>query len=78
MKIFLTGRMTQTRAEMDHRFSNYGIHVMKKVSSNTDYLVTGINPGWSKECDAAKKNVTVLREKEFIEMMIEEYPEYML
>ena len=78
LRIVLTGKMTQTRDKMHHRFETYGIQVQRKITDSTDYLVMGINPGHSKERDAAKKNVATIRETDFINMMIEEHPEYML
>jgi NAD-dependent DNA ligase len=79
MKIVLTGKMSQPRGKMFERFSNYGIIVMAQVSGNVDYLVTGKRPGRNKILEAKSyANVVTLTEKEFTDMLIEKYPEYML
>jgi DNA ligase (NAD+) len=41
---------------------------MSSVSKNTDYVVVGIDPG-SKYDKAKKMNITILNEKEFLDMV---------
>ena len=78
MKICLTGKMEQNRMSETRRFDSYGIQVMKKVTSNVDYLVTGSAPGWNKLNDAKRHNTTIMTETEFFDMLIEEMPEFLL
>jgi len=78
MNIVLTGKMKFTRSEETSRFKKYGINVQSGVRNNTDFLVTGENPGGTKLEAADFKGVTVLTEDDFFDHLIEEYPEYLL
>jgi DNA ligase (NAD+) len=57
-----------TRAEAKNLVERLGGRATSSVSGNTDYLVTGENPG-SKLEDARKQNVYIIKEKTFVEMV---------
>lgn len=78
MNIVLTGKMSTTRETETRKFKAYGITVQKAVTKATDFLVTGDAPGWNKISAAKSKGVTTLKEDEFFEMLIEEFPEVLL
>ena len=78
MKIVLTGKMTQTRTRMYRNFTLCGITVMKDVSGNIDYLVTGDRPGQNKVMLADQLDKPIYTEEEFNTYLASEYPEYLL
>ncbi len=78
MKIVLTGKMSQTRDEEFNRFKNYGITVMREVTSTTDYLVTGVRSGKAKMRAAAHHGTTIMTEEDFFQMLVDTMPEYLL
>lgn len=57
-----------TRAEAKNLVERLGGRATSSVSGNTDYLVTGENPG-SKLDEARKENVKIIKEKAFAEMV---------
>lgn len=69
-KIFvLTGTLnTLSREEAKKKIIENGGKVSSSVSSNTDYLIVGDNPG-SKYNDARKNNVKIITEEEFLQMV---------
>lgn len=78
MKIVLTGKMKMTREQESRYFTRMKIEVQKAVSGRTDYLVTGERPGGNKIRDAKVKGIPILTEDEFMDYLLEEFPEYML
>ncbi len=78
MRICLTGKMAQNRMSESDKFESYGIHVTKKVSGLTDYLVTGTRPAQSKLNAARMNNTTIMTESEFFDMLVEVMPEFLL
>ncbi len=54
-----------TRGEAQELVERYGANATGSVSGNTDYLVTGSNPGATKLEDAEANDVTRLEETEF-------------
>lgn len=57
-----------TRDEAKEKIRLFGGNVTSSVSSNTDYLVVGDNPGSSKVSDAKSLEVDQINEKEFINL----------
>lgn len=65
----LTGTLESvTRSQAKQMISEAGGHVQSSVSSKTDYLVVGENPG-SKLKKARELGVEVMEEKDFLEMI---------
>lgn len=69
-KVFvLTGELESlTREEAKNKISSLGGRATSSVSSNTDYLVVGEDPGQKRE-DAEDYELKILNEKEFLEMI---------
>jgi DNA ligase (NAD+) len=64
-----TGSLAKfTRAEAEDLVQTLGGRATSSVSGNTDYLVTGENPG-SKLEEARKRNVNIIEEKAFTAMV---------
>ena len=78
MKIVLTGKMKMTRDQEYERFTKYGITVMKAVSGNVEYLVTGERPGQNKLADAKWLGLPILSEDDFFDLLLEQHPEMLL
>ncbi|MGM0568433.1 MAG: BRCT domain-containing protein, partial [Elusimicrobiota bacterium] len=53
-----------TRSEAEEKIESLGSRATSRVSSSTDYLVVGENPG-SKLDMAKKENVEIIKEKQF-------------
>jgi DNA ligase (NAD+) len=69
MSIVVTGTLTtMSRDEIHARIRQHGGHPASSVSKNTDYLVAGESAG-SKLEKARKLGVTVLTEKEFLDLL---------
>ncbi|MGM0409432.1 MAG: NAD-dependent DNA ligase LigA [Bacillota bacterium] len=67
-KFVFTGSLDNfTRSEASEKVRNTGGRVTSSVSSNTDYVVVGDNPG-SKLEKAESLNLEILNEKEFINL----------
>ncbi|MDP2887190.1 MAG: NAD-dependent DNA ligase LigA [Ignavibacteria bacterium] len=67
--VVLTGTLSSlTRDQARQMIENSGGHVASSVSSKTDYVVVGIDPG-SKLNTAQKLGVQTLREEEFIRLV---------
>ena len=67
----MTGTLAaMTRDEAKRRLQAIGAKVTGSVSSKTDYVVAGEDPG-SKIDKARSLNVTVLDEKQFLQMLDE-------
>jgi DNA ligase (NAD+) len=64
-----TGALEITRDEAQELVEAHGANATGSVSSNTDYLVTGEDPGQTKRDDAAAHDVPVLDEDEFAELL---------
>ena len=62
--VFTGGLDNYTRSEAEERVEELGARTASSVSGNTDYVVAGSSPG-SKMEQARKKNVKVIDEKEF-------------
>ena len=56
-----------TRSEAEKKIRLLGGHPLNAVSKETDYVVTGKNPG-SKLAKAKQLGVEIIEEKEFLEM----------
>ena len=66
--IVLTGSLSQmTRQEAKEWLTLQGAKVTGSVSKNTDYLITGTNPG-SKYTKAQSLNIPIIDESQFIQM----------
>jgi DNA ligase (NAD+) len=67
--VVLTGTLSSlTRDEARQMIENSGGHVASSVSSKTDYVVVGVDPG-SKLNTAKKLGIQTLREEEFIRLV---------
>jgi DNA ligase (NAD+) len=66
--VFTGALRSLTRDEAAHRAAKCGALVSDSVSSKTDYLVTGANPG-SKEKKAKDLGVTILSEEEYLALL---------
>lgn len=65
----LTGSLTKfTRGEAKDELQNLGAKVSSSISSKTDYLVVGENPG-SKLAKANELGITILNENEYLEFI---------
>ena len=60
-----------TRSEAQDVVERHGGSATGSVSSNTDYLVVGDNPGQTKRDDAEVEDVPMLSEKEFVSLLDE-------
>jgi DNA ligase (NAD+) len=66
-----TGKLENyTRKEAESRVEELGARAMSSVSSHTDYVVAGEDPG-SKLDEAKKENVAIIDEKEFMALLEE-------
>jgi DNA ligase (NAD+) len=72
MFVFTGGLSAMTRAEASERVERHGGRSTGSVSSNTDYLVVGDDPGQRKRDDAAIEDVPELTEAEFETLLAEE------
>ncbi|SDL85664.1 NAD-dependent DNA ligase LigA [Halarsenatibacter silvermanii] len=71
LRFVLTGRLDDfTRQEASEAIEQRGGRVTSSVSGRTDYLVAGENPG-SKLDEARERDVTVLNEDEFLNILSE-------
>ncbi|MFB6165458.1 MAG: NAD-dependent DNA ligase LigA [Haloarculaceae archaeon] len=67
-----TGSLDEyTRQEAQDLVEAHGANATGSVSSNTDYLVVGDDPGTSKREDAAENDVPELREADFEDLLAE-------
>lgn len=68
--IVFTGSMSQgSRSDMEKEAKSLGAKIGKSVSGKTDYLVTGEKVGESKINAARDKGVTVISEKDYINLI---------
>jgi len=68
--LLVTGTLsTMTRDQAKQKIKDHGGKVQSSISSNTDYLVVGENPG-SKLKKAKELGVGVLTENEFLELLV--------
>jgi DNA ligase (NAD+) len=66
LKLVITGSIEgYSREELTELLENHGADVTSSVSSETDYLVVGENPGETKQEQAEKQGVEKLGEDEF-------------
>ncbi|NPA24248.1 MAG: DNA ligase [Deltaproteobacteria bacterium] len=73
--IVFTGKMAQSREEMEAQAVNLGARVQKAVSGKTDYLVCGAKVGAKKIEKARKLGVRVISESEYRQMTETKTPE---
>ena len=64
----ITGTLSIKRDELKDKIITNGGKVIDSVSKKTDYVILGDNPG-SKYDKAVKLNITILNEKEILEML---------
>jgi DNA ligase (NAD+) len=68
--VVLTGSLeSMTRDEAKEAVISEGGKASGSVSSNTDFLVTGQNPGGTKTADAEKHGIPQISEKEFLKKL---------
>ena len=68
--VVFTGKMMSgSRAELGKQAQKKGLLPLKKISGSCSYLVCGSKVGVTKINDAKKKNVKVITEDEYLEMM---------
>ena len=73
LKLVITGSIEGfTRAELTELLERHGADVTSAVSSETDYLVVGENPGESKKAAAEREVVEELSEDEFRDTILSE------
>ncbi len=65
--VVLTGTLSLSRTEAKKILQQHGAKVTTSVSSKTDYVIAGQNPG-SKADEAERLQITVLDEQEFLAM----------
>jgi len=78
MNVVFTGKLEMTRANKTNKFKKFGINVQNSVAKSTNFLIKGDEPGLVKMNKAFKYGIQIMSEKEFFEMLQEEYPEYYL
>ena len=78
MNIVLSGVMDMVRHKENKRFMEMGITVQANVRKNTDILVIGDSPGWSKMDKAKQYNIKILKEDEFFDLLLIENPEFLI
>jgi len=72
VKIVITGSIEDfTREELSDLLEYHGADLTSSVSSETDYLVVGENPGANKLESAEEHNVEAMDEQEFTEQILE-------
>ena len=64
-----TGSLSEPRRVAEDLVEKYGGSATGSVSSNTDYLITGENPGATKQSDADAESVPILDESGFTELL---------
>ena len=69
LTVVFTGSLSVPRREAASLVERHGGSVTGSVSSNTDYLVVGENPGHTKREDADANDVPRLSEAEFLDML---------
>lgn len=73
LKLVITGSIEGfTRAELTELLERHGADLTSAVSSETDYLVVGENPGESKKAAAEREVVEELSEDEFRDTILSE------
>jgi DNA ligase (NAD+) len=73
LKLVFTGSLEDlTREEVTELLEMNGANVTSSVSGETDYLVTGENPGENKVKDAEKNDVNIIDEEKFREKILQE------
>ena len=68
-RIVFTGTMSQSRADLTKQAKSFGVKVSSSVSSKTDYLVTGENVGQSKLKVAKGKDISILTESDYLQIL---------
>jgi DNA ligase (NAD+) len=70
LTVVFTGELdAMTRDEAEAAVRDQGGRATSSVSSNTDYLVVGEDPGGSKREDARRHGTPVLDEREFLDLL---------
>ena len=70
--VVITGALSDTRANIVARWSQYGVTVKESVSAQTDYLVTNEQPCTSSKAKAAAKHgVPIVSELQFMQILLE-------
>lgn len=71
--LVFTGTMLQgKRSDMQASAKKLGAKIGTSVTNNTDYLITGEKVGKNKINDAQKKNVKILSEEEYLQLLSSE------
>lgn len=66
--VVITGTLSKTRKEIKDLLLEKGYNVTNSVSSNTDYLLIGSNPGDTKYNKAKKLNIKIIKEENLSEL----------
>ncbi len=76
--IVFTGALSESRRANEEKVKVVGARYVNSVSSKTDYLVVGKDPGAVKLEAAKKQNVKKLTEKQWLKMLNETYKRTLL
>ncbi len=69
MTIVITGTLSRPREEFETLVEKNGGHATGSVSRKTDFILAGADPGRNKITDAAKNNIKIIDEEEFMKMI---------
>ena len=73
LKLVITGSIKEfTREDLIDKLERYGADVTSSVSSETDFLIVGENPGESKRDQASEEGVNEMDEEKFREKILSE------
>ena len=76
--IVFTGALSESRKAHEEKVNTVGARYVNSVSSKTDYLVVGKEPGEVKLEAAKKHNIKKLTEKQWLKMLNEAYKRTLL
>lgn len=64
----VNGDKQYTRSELEDHLQNHGGTLQDSVTTHTDYLIIGSNPGQTKQDDARKNHTTTIGSEKFLEI----------